>query len=116
VLAHRVDERAAELAELRAEPQRPAHRVDHAVERLRDLPDLLHAELPLLRVTGAEVEVADRGARQVPLGALAEDGRLRDHVRARLEVAELLAVAAAALVAGPDAHDLAVVDEQLVAR
>ena len=34
--------------------QRPAHRVDDAVERLLDLPDLLHAELPLLRVLGAD--------------------------------------------------------------
>ena len=47
--------------------QRPAHRVDHAVERLLDLPDLLHAELPLLRVLGADVEVADRGAGEMAL-------------------------------------------------
>ena len=50
-----------------------------------------------------------------PGGALGEDGRLRDQVGAGLEVRELLAVAAAALVARADAHHLAVLDEQLVA-
>src|SRR5919197_2707749 len=70
VLAHRVDEGAAELAVLGAKAERPAHRVDHPVERLLDLPDLLDAEIPLLRVAAAEVEVTDRGAREVALGAL----------------------------------------------
>ena len=116
VLAHRVDERAAELAVLGREPQRPAHRVDHAVERLLDLPDLLDAELPLLRVLGAEVEVADRRAGQVALGALAEHGGLGDQVRAGLEVRQLLAVAAAALVARADADHAPVLDEQLGRR
>ena len=49
VLAHRIDEAAAELVPLRALAKRPAHRVDHAVERLGDLPDLLDAQLPALR-------------------------------------------------------------------
>ena len=115
VLAHRVDERAAELAVLRGELERPAHRVDHAVERLLDLPDLLHAELPLLRVLGAEVEVADRRAGEVAGRALGEHRRLRDQVRAGLEVGELLAVAAAALVAGAHADHASVLHEQLVA-
>ena len=116
VLAHRVDERAAELAVLRGELQRPAHRVDHAVERLLDLPDLLHPELPLLRVLGADFEVADRRAREVAGGALGQHGGLRDQVRAGLEVRELLAVAAAALVPRAHAHHAAVLDQQVVAR
>src|ERR671916_6686 len=70
VLAHRVDERAAELAVLGGELERPAHRVDHAVERLLDLPHLLHAQLPLLRVLGPDPEVADRRAGEVAGGAL----------------------------------------------
>src|SRR6478609_4490593 len=64
VVAHGIDERAAELAELLPRPQRPAHRVDHAVERLRDLPDLLHAERPYLRVLAAQPEAVERGTRQ----------------------------------------------------
>ena len=113
VLAHRVDERAAELLVLRAVSQRPRHRVDHAVERLLNLPDLLDPELPLLRVLGAEVEMADRRAGEVPLGAFGEHRRLRDQVGAGLEVRQLLAVAAAALVARANAHDPPVLDEQL---
>src|SRR3712207_7663917 len=60
--------------------KRPAHRVDHPVERLGDLPDLLDAELPLLRVLGAEAEVADRRPCEVALGALGQDGgRSEEH-------------------------------------
>src|SRR5205807_10198770 len=70
VLAHRVDEAAAELAVLRAEAKRPAHGVDHPVERLGDLPDLLHAELPLRRIFARQAEVADRRAGQMATGAL----------------------------------------------
>src|SRR5204863_4768623 len=114
--AHGVDERATELAVLRTEAERPAHRVDHAIQRLFDLPDLLHAELPLLRLAAPELEVADRRAGQVPLRALGEHRRLRDHVGAGLEVAELLAVAPAALVPGAHADDLALIHQQLVAR
>ena len=94
VLAHRVDERPAELAVLLRELERPAHRVDHAVERLLDLPDLLHPELPLLRILGADLEVADRRAGEVPGRALGEHGGLRDQVGARLEVRQLLAARA----------------------
>ena len=89
------------------ELQRPrADRVDQAVERLGDLPDLLDAELPDLRLAAlGEVELADRGAGQVAPAALGEDRRLGDDVGAGLEVAERLAVLAAALVAGAHADD-----------
>ena len=63
---------------------------------------------------GAEVELADRRAGQVTPRALGEHGRLRGDVRARLEVPERLAVAAAALVARADAAHDAVLDEQLL--
>ena len=95
--------------------QRPrAERVDHAVERLRDLPDLLDAELPDLRLAVlGEVELLDRGAGQVAPAALGEHRRLRLDVGAGLEVAERLAVLAAALVARAHADDAAVLDDQL---
>ena len=114
VLAHRVDEAAAELVPLRALAKRPAHRVDHLVERLLDLPDLLHAELPAHRQRALEVEVVDRRLGQVAERALGEHGRLRDHVRAGLEVAERLAVLAAAAVARAHAANDPVGDQQLV--
>jgi hypothetical protein len=113
VLTHRIDERAAELAVLRGEAQRPARRVDHAVERLLDLPHLLHAELPLLRVLGPHVEVADGRPCQVALRSLGQHGRLGDQIRARLEVGQLATVAVAPLVARPDAHHTAVLHEEL---
>ena len=88
-----------------------------AVQRLGDLPDLLDAELPDLRLAVlAEVELADRGAGQVAPAALGEHGRLRLDVGAGLEVAERLAVLAAALVAGAHAAHDAVLDEQLRRR
>ena len=91
--------------------------MDQAVERLRDLPDLLDAELPGLRLLAlAEVELADGGAGEVAPAALGEHGGLRLDVGARLEVAERLAVLAAALVARADADDLAVVHDQLRGR
>ena len=58
--------------------------------------------------------MVERGARQVPGGALREDGHPRDDVGARLEIAEGLALAAAALVAAADADDATVLDEQPV--
>ena len=116
VVAHRVDERAAELAVLGAPAQRPAHRVDHAAERLLDPPDLLDAERPDLRVLALEAEVVDRGAREVTLRSLTEDGDAADEVGAGLEVRELLPFPAQALVAGPHAADAAVGDEQLRRR
>ena len=114
VLAHRVDERAAELVVLRLRAQRPAHRVHHPAQRLRDLPDLLHAERPDLRALALEPERVDRDSRQVALRALAEDRDAREDVRARLEVREPLAEAAASLVAGSHSDDAPVLDEQLL--
>ena len=113
VLAHRVDEAAAELVVLRRLAQRPAHRVDHAVERLGDLPDLFHAELPAHRVGAVQVEVVVGGVGEVADRALGKDGRLGDDVGARLEVAQLLALLAATAVAGADALDHPILDQQL---
>ena len=110
---HRVDPRAAELLVLRLRPQRPAERVDHAVERLVDLPDLLDAERPDLRVGAGEAERLDRGAGQVAPAALGQHGRLRDDVRAGLEVRLLAALLVAALVAGAHADHRVALDEQL---
>ena len=91
--------------------------MDHAVERLGDLPDLLDAELPHLRLASVgEVELADRGAGEMSPAALGEHRGLRLDVGAGLEVAERLAVLAAALVAGAHADDAAVVDDQLRGR
>ena len=61
-----------------------------------------------------EVEVVERGLGQVAERALGEHGRLRDHVRAGLEVAQRLAVLAAAAVAGADAADDPVLDQEPV--
>ncbi len=119
LVLHRVDPRAAELAVLRGDLQRPGlhERVDHAVERLGDLPDLLDAELPDLRLAALrQVELLDRGAGQVTPAALGEHGRLRLDVGAGLEVAERLAVLAAALVAGAHADHAPVLDHQLRRR
>ena len=114
VVAHRVDPRAAELLVLGAVAQRPAQRVDDAVELARDLPDLLDPERPHLGLAaGGEVELADRGAGQMAPGALGQHGGLGGDVGAGLEVAQRVAVLAAALVAGADAAHDAVLDEQL---
>ena len=116
VLAHRVDERPPELAVARSAPQRPAHRVDDTVERLRDAPDLLHAERPDLRVVACEAEALDRGAGQMPLRPFREHRDACDEVGAGLEVRQRLAVAAAPLVTRANADDAAVLDEQLRRR
>ena len=113
---HRVHPGAAELPVLGGDLQRPRlhERVDHAVERLGDLPDLLDAELPDLRLAAlGEVELADRGAGEMAPAALGEDGGLGLDVGAGLEVAERLAVLAAALVAGAHADDATVLDDEL---
>ena len=83
-------------------------------QRLRDLPDLLHAELPYLRLVAAQPEVVDRDAGEMALRSLGEHGHLGDEVGAGLEVAHRLALAVLALVAGADADDAAVRDEQLL--
>src|SRR4029079_15615931 len=104
VVAHRVDPRAAELPVARPVAQRPAERVDDPVELLRDLPHLLDPERPDLGLTIlGEVELADRGAREMAPRALGEDGRPRGHVGTGLEVAQRLAVLSAALVHPADA-------------
>ena len=118
LVLHRVDPGAADLAVLRRQLQRPRpDRVDHAIKRLGDLPDLLDAELPDLRLAVlAELELLDRGAGQMPPAPLREHRHLRLDVGARLEVAQRLAVLAAPLVAGAHADDRAVVDDQLRRR
>ena len=116
LVPHRVDERAAELAVLGALPERPAHRVDDLAQRLRHPPHLLDAERPDLRVRPRKPEAVDRRTGQVAGCALREHGHARDEVGPRLEVRELLPVPAAALVAGADPADGAVVDEQLLRR
>jgi hypothetical protein len=88
--------------------------VDDLVQRLGDLPDLLDPELPDLRLAVlGEAELLDRRAGQVAPAALGQDGGLRLDVRAGLEVAERLAVLAAALVARAHADDAAVLDDDL---
>src|SRR5205823_10371296 len=116
VVAHRIDEGAAELAVFRAGSQRPAQRVDDPAQRPANAPDLLDPERPDLRVRAPEPEPLDRGAGQMALRSLGEDGDASDDVGARLEVRQLLAVSAAALVAGADAADAAMVDEKLRRR
>ncbi len=113
VLAHRVDEAAARLLVFGAPAQRPAEGVDDPVERLRDLPDLLHPELPGLRVGAVHVEVVVGGVGEVADRSLGEDGRLCDHVGAGLEVSELFAVFAAAAIAGADTLDDPILDQEL---
>ena len=114
VLAHRVDERAAELPVLRARAQRPTERVDHAIERSLHLPDFLHAERPDLWVLAREAEPIERDAGEVALRSLGEHRDLRDQIRTGLEVSERLTIAAAALVTGPNSACPAVGDEQLL--
>ena len=116
VLAHRVDEAAAELVPLRRLAERPSHRVNDPIQGLLHLPDLLDAQLPPLREQALELEVVDRGAGEMALGALGQDGRLGHDVRSGLEVRELLAISAAALVPGAHAPDDSLLDQQLVGR
>src|SRR5204863_3940649 len=112
----RVDEAAAGLLPLRPPAQWPAKCVNDPVERLLDLPDLLHAQLPALRIRAAQIEVVERRAGEVPDRALREHGRPGDEIGARLEVGELLPVLAAPLVARPDPADDPVLDQQPVGR
>ena len=114
LVAHRVDPGAAELPVAGALAERPAHRVDDLVERPRDLPDLLHPERPDLGVLPLEAEVVDRRRREVPCGALGENGHLCRHVDPGLEVRERLAVLAAPLVTRPHADHAAVVEKELL--
>jgi len=87
------------------------------VQRLLDLPDLLHAELPDPRLaTLVQPELPHGGIGQVAPAALGEHGRLGRDVGAGLEVAELLALSAAPLVAGAHPHHGSVLDYQLRRR
>jgi len=115
VLAHRIDPRPAVLAPLGLQPQRPPQRVDDLVERLRDLPDLLDAQLPDLGGGAVQLEMAPGDLGEVALGALCQHGHLGQQLGPGLERAELLALAAAALVAGQHADHPALVDEELLA-
>ena len=83
-----------------------------SVQPARDAPDLLDAELPGLRRLAAQLEAVERRLGEVALHALGEHRHAGEQVGAGLEVAELLAVAPAPLVARPDSGDAAVVDEQ----
>ena len=115
VVAVRVDPAAdAGLVPLAVGAAGPTEEVDDGVPLLLGLPDFLGAELPdgRLRALG-EVEVLDGGTGEVAPVALGEDGLAGVDFHAGLEVAELLAFLAAALVAGDDALDGAVLDEQL---
>ena len=116
VLAHRVDEGTAELAVLGCGSQWPAHRVDDPVQRTRDLPHLLHAERPDLRVLAGKSEVVERDAREMALRPFREHRHPRGEVGAGLEVAELLALAPTSLVAGPHAAHATVGRKQLHRR
>ena len=102
-VAHRVDEGAAELAVLGALAQRPAHRVDDVLERLRHLPDLLDAERPDLRLRALEPE-ARRSRRRSGVPACPPPGRSTFATMSEpgSKVAERLALPAAALVARAD--------------
>ena len=82
-----------------------------------DLPDLFDAELPDLRLAPlVELELAHGGVGEVAPAALGQHGRLGGDVGAGLEVAELLALFAAPLVAGAHADDGTVLDDQLRRR
>ncbi len=60
----------------------PAHRVDHAIERLGDLPDLLDTELPNLRFAPiGQVELLDGGACEMSPAPLSEHGGVGLYVR-----------------------------------
>src|SRR5436309_6116060 len=101
--SHGIDPRTPELVPLRAVAQRPAERVYDAVQWLWNLPDLLDSERPDLGLAPVgQVELLDRGARQVAPGPLGEHGRLSGDVRSRLEVGELLVLLAPTLIAGAD--------------
>ena len=117
VVAHRVDERAAELAVLRRGAQRPAHRVDDAVERLRrpSRPPSRRAPTPAGSSPRSPKWSSATPVRwpcvpsasTVTFATMSEPGS---------KFAERLALASASLVAGADADDAAVRDEQLLRR
>ncbi len=112
VVAHRVDERAADLVMLRARAKRPAERVDDPVQPLRHLPDLLDPEGVDLGVLGGELEAVAGGVGEQALDAVAQHRGLGRDLGAGLEVRELLALTPTALVAGAHAAQHAVLHQQ----
>src|SRR6266853_4570567 len=84
----RIEEAAAEHI-----AQRPAHRVDHAIERLLGLPNLLHTERVNLRVLDRNALPFEKRLRQQAAGAFRQGGPpgdpiVRRHVaRARFAIA-----------------------------
>ena len=113
VRSHWVEEAAAELAILRGTPQRPAHRVDHPLQRPLHAPDLLDGDLAPLRDRALQTESAGSRLPEVTLGTLGEDRRARHDVAAGLKVGKLLPLTPASLIARADAYRDLVVDEQL---
>ena len=113
---HPVDEGAAE----RVHVQREAHRVDHGAGGeaiVGELPQLLHADRVDLRIlSGVQIEDAGELLGQRAARTFGEDGDLRAHVDARLEVRLRLAVLVDALVAGAHADDASVLDEHARGR
>src|SRR5262249_17770674 len=90
LVLHRVDPGAAELAVLARDVHRPwlCERVDQAVQRLWDLPDLLDAQLPHLRLPRvAQLELLHRAAGQMAPAASRQHRPLSLDVGAGLEVA-----------------------------
>ena len=116
LVLHRVYPGAAELPVLGRHLQRPRlhERVDHPVERLLDLPELLDPELPYLRLAVlGQPELLDRRPGEVAPAALGQHRHPGGDVGAGLEVPQRLAVLAAALVARADPDDPPVIDQQL---
>ena len=110
--AHRVDEGSAELVVALAGAQRPAERVDDAVERARDAPHLLDPERVDLRVVALEPEAVDRRGRQEALHAICQHRRPGVELGTGLEARARRPVARAPLVARANAADGPVGHEQ----
>ncbi len=67
VIAHRIDERSAELPVAGLRSQGPAESVNDAVEWLRDPPNLFHPKLPDLGVVAPQTKVVQGDTGQMPL-------------------------------------------------
>ena len=114
VIAHRVHPRPAVFAVLGPEAQRPSKRVNQLVEGIRNFPHLFDAKLPNLGGVAVKLPVLARHLSKVALCSLSKDGDLRANLNARLKRGLLLALASASLVAGQDALDTTIVDQQLL--
>ena len=116
LLAHRIDERAAELAVLW--PACGAASPIVWTILWSGAATFQTSFTPSAQICGLlpfEAEAIDRRGREVAGGAFSEDGDPRRHVDAGLEVRERLAVAPTTLVARAHADDAAVVDEEPLA-